>query len=507
MQIMGFQEFKEEYLKATGPEEKISILNAVGNLNENGSLNFFTTQYKNESDGKVRAEIINYLSNYIPKVSNSLLIEALSDNSIEARKMAVVALGKQKNNSSLIPLMEMLNNPSLEIRDDIINSVVNIGKLGNQSEIIEFYDKGNIHIKRSIPFILGRIQNEESTNFLKELLHKTDPEVRRNAVQALEKSIKVKDARLIINLLEDIDMDVKKASIKALGIIKGKRAVDPLLILLKHKEEEIRNLALQSLKHIYLTLDSYEKIYEIAKSKNMVERREAIKLLGLLKDKKSIKYMINSFKSKDSKVRKVAYNSLIKICGDKIPYQVFEGLKVKESKVRSLCAKLIGRIGSDQEKFLLLGLLNDPDNKVRETAIDSLSRSTNHKVIEEVKSLLNSPNWKTRRAAVKLLIKLGTEESLEVLMPLINDNDLFIKSWIALALGKLENINDISPFIDMLKDRDPKIRIASARALSQIGNREALKALSKSLWDDNWDVRKEVEMALNKIDPNWLKNL
>jgi HEAT repeat protein len=504
---MGFQEFREDYLKATSPEEKISILKAVGNLNDKGSLSFFSTQYKTESDGKVRAEIVNYLSNNLSESSNSILIEALSDNSIEVRKMAVVALGKAKSQTSLNPLLKMLSNPSLEIRDIVINSVVNIGNFGNLDKILGFYDKGNVHIKRSIPIVLGRIQNEESTSFLKELLHKTDSEVRRNAIQALEKTIKTKDARLIINLLEDIDVDVKKASIKALGSIKSKRAIDPLLNLLKHKDEEIRKVALQSLKLIYLTLDSYEKVYEVANSKNMVERKEAIKLLGLLKDKNSIDYMINSFKSNDNKIRKLAFNSLIQISGNRIPYQIIEGLKVKEWKVRSLCAKLIGKIGNDQEKFLLLGLLHDAVNKVREIAIDSLSINPNQIIIGEVKSLLKAQDWKTRRAAVKLLIKLGSEECLEALLPLINDDDLFIKSWIALALGKFETISDISPFIDMLKDNDPKIRIASAKALGQMGNREALKPLSNSLWDDNWDVRIEVESALNKIDPNWLKNL
>jgi HEAT repeat protein len=71
----------------------------------------------------------------------------------------------------------------------------------------------------------------------------------------------------------------------------------------------------------------------------------------------------------------------------------------------------------------------------------------------------------------------------------------------------LENIKDITPIIDMLKDADPKIRIASAKALSEIGNKDALLHLKKSLWDDDWNVRKEVEIALDKIDPNWLKNL
>jgi HEAT repeat protein len=59
----------------------------------------------------------------------------------------------------------------------------------------------------------------------------------------------------------------------------------------------------------------------------------------------------------------------------------------------------------------------------------------------------------------------------------------------------------------MLKDNDPKIRIASARALGQIEKKEALEPLAKSLWDDDWNVRKEVEIALNKIDSDWLKSL
>jgi len=130
---------------------------------------------------------------------------------------------------------------------------------------------------------------------------------------------------------------------------------------------------------------------------------------------------------------------------------------------------------------------------------------TNQKYLKDVKSFLSSSNWKTKRAAVKLLIKIGNEDSLEALLPLINDDDLFIKSWIALALGKVENISDISPFIEMLEDSDPKIRIAAAKALGQLGDKSVLNSLANSLWDDDWAVRKEIEVALNKIDPNWLK--
>jgi len=504
---MDFQEFKANYLKETVPENKIDKINSIANLIDENNLSFFATQYKSESDGKLRATIIDVIANSVPEASSSILIDALTDNFISARKSAVIALGKVKVQSALIPLLKMLSNPSLEIRNDVIKSIVNIGKLGDVSEIINYFDIGNVHVKRSIPIILGRIQSNDSTSYLKEMLHKNDPEVRRNAVQALEKLIQVKDARLIINLLNDVDVDVKKASIKALGEIKSKRAIDPLLRLLKNKDEGVRKLSTRSLKQIFISLDSYEKIYEAANSRNMIERKEAIKLLGLLEDKNSIDYMINSFKSTDNQIRKLAYNSLVQISKGNIPIQVLKGIKSKEWKIRSLCVKIVGKLGNEQQISILLTLMNDPNSRVRDIAIDALSKLSNQSYINEVKTLLNSTNWKTKRAAVKLLIKLGREDSLEALLPLINDEDLFVKSWIALALGKFENISDISPFIEMLKDSDSKIRIAAAKALGQIGNKEALEQLAKSLWDDDWDVRKEVEAALNRIDSNWLKSM
>ncbi|MFX1449138.1 MAG: HEAT repeat domain-containing protein, partial [Promethearchaeota archaeon] len=197
---MEFQEFKEKYLKETVPENKIEMISSFSNSINKSDLNFFATQYKNESDGKVRVKIIDIIANSAPEFSNSILIEALTDNFITARKAAVIALGKNKFHSALKPLLEMLSNPSLEIKDEVTKSIVNIGKLGDVSVIINYFDNGNIHVKRAIPTILGRIQSDESISCLKKLLHKSDPEVRYNAIKALEKHIQAKDSSLITNL-------------------------------------------------------------------------------------------------------------------------------------------------------------------------------------------------------------------------------------------------------------------------------------------------------------------
>ena len=71
----------------------------------------------------------------------------------------------------------------------------------------------------------------------------------------------------------------------------------------------------------------------------------------------------------------------------------------------------------------------------------------------------------------------------------------------------LKEIDSIEPIILLLKDSDDKIRISAARALGEIGNKEAINFLIEVLGDDNWDVRKEIEIALNRIDPKWMNFL
>lgn len=76
-----------------------------------------------------------------------------------------------------------------------------------------------------------------------------------------------------------------------------------------------------------------------------------------------------------------------------------------------------------------------------------------------------------------------------------------------MALGKLKDINSIEPFTQLLKENDDKIRLSAIKALGEIGNKDAIKPLIETLGDDNWDIRKEVENALNQIDPDWMSYL
>ena len=52
-----------------------------------------------------------------------------------------------------------------------------------------------------------------------------------------------------------------------------------------------------------------------------------------------------------------------------------------------------------------------------------------------------------------------------------------------------------------------EMREISRKALGEIGNKDAIKPLIEALGDDNWDVKKEIEKALNLIDEDWMNYL
>jgi HEAT repeat protein len=282
---MNFQELKSSYLKETVPLKKIQIIESVALHFENGGLEFLLSQYKSESDGKVRKKIIDVAGKNINDISIQLLIRALTDNNIESKKASVIALGKAKASIALIPLLNMLQNPSLEIKDIVLASIIRIGKEGDLDIIFDYIHKGNIHIKRSIPYILGKIGSGECIEKLKELITHEDPLIRKNSIKGLEKLLALKDAKVILNALSDEDLLVKKTAIRALGTIKSKRAIPHLIKFLKEKNSEIRKLSVRTLFLILSNQPPYDKIYEILNQRNIISRREAIKLLSLLEDK------------------------------------------------------------------------------------------------------------------------------------------------------------------------------------------------------------------------------
>lgn len=99
----------------------------------------------------------------VPKPTEVLRL--LRDSSTESKKLAVYMIGKFKLSDMLTEVCECLNIPCLETDASAVLS--SFGDMASTA-MIRFYgsSSGSIHTSRAILILLGRIRNEESTQFL-----------------------------------------------------------------------------------------------------------------------------------------------------------------------------------------------------------------------------------------------------------------------------------------------------------------------------------------------------
>ena len=501
------QDIKDTFSNDGHPQLRIKLIELFSTIYGNKGITFLKEQYKNCSDGTVRKNLIEKVGNADLNGSIPFFIEVLGDPNIEASELAISFLGKSGNKEALVPLIERLHYRNHEIHDPLINSIVKIGKKGHQQIIDDYIDTDDVNIKREIPVILGKMGNKESETVLINFLRDENPLIRKNSVKALEKIIELKNIKYIFATLNDQNIDVRKESIRVLGNIGSKRAINPLTEILKEKDVKIRNLAKNALYKIFKKTNSNDTLYDILKGKNINARKEALKLLGMLKDENAIETLIKTFDSTVASIRSASFRAVLQILQNKADERIINSLAGKSWRIRMYCVKILGEIGDLNTIEAVYKLIEDEHRSVRKAAIDALINFKSDKVIEVAKSSLKSSNWKIRRAGVKLLIRVGSKDSINSLISCLDDEDVYIKSWAAMALGKIKDIDSIEPFIQLLKENDDKIRLSAVRALGEIGNKDAIKPLIEILGDDNWDVKKEVESALNRINPDWMEEL
>lgn len=508
----NFTKVKNAYSNEIRTKIKLDLIDLLMKSYEKDAIPFLINQYRIENDWKVRKYIIESVGELDHPDILQFLVETLSDKDIETKKSAIILLSRRQavHSSSLKILFEQLKHRNEEIVDLIINIIVKIGKSGKLDDILEYKKEGNININRAIPLVLGRMGDKNAKIHLLDFFEDSNSLVRLNAVQALAKFAKEpSDIDLLIKMLNDENEDVVQASVKALGIIGDKRAIKSFFELLKYDNESINKSVLNSLTKILKKSSSIKRIYEYAKKGNLNVRKETAILLGMIKNPDAIDTLIVLLNSKNSKIRRAATTSIIKIARSNasVMTNIGNALESKDWQIRKYIARIIGVLEKKDLILPLFSLLNDPKSGVRKAASKSLARFPENLVLEIAIEKLKQNNWRLRRAVVQLLVKIGTDKSLEPLIIYLNEDDPYIQRWVAKGMGMLKTIGNIEPLLIMLKNKDSNLRISAIKALANLGGEDKIKYLAERLGDDDWRVKREAEIALNTINPDWMNFL
>ncbi|NET86184.1 MAG: hypothetical protein F6J94_31215, partial [Moorea sp. SIO1F2] len=355
-------------------------------------------------------------------------------------------------------------------------------------------------VRRSAAYALGEIGTETTIDPLIKLLDDDDSDMRRSAASALVKIGTEASINPLIKLLDDDEYSVRRSAAYALGNIGTEATIDPLIKLLDDDEYSVRRSAAYALGNIG-TEATIDPLIKLLDDDHYLVRIRAAYALGKIGTEATIDPLIKLLDDDHYLVRIRAAYALGKIGTEATIDSLIKLLDHDHYSVRISAAEALGKIGTEATIYPLIKLLDHNHYYVRRSAAYALGKIGTEATIDPlIKKLLDDDHYDVRSIAAYALGKIGTEATIDPLIKLLEDPDSYVRSSAAEALGKIGTKVTIDPLIKLLDDdHNSYVRSSAADALVKIGTEATIDPLIKLLDDDHYSVRRSAAYALGKI--------
>jgi hypothetical protein len=142
--------------------------------------------------------------------------------------------------------------------------------------------------------------------------------------------------------------------------------------------------------------------------------------------------------------------------------------------------------------------INDRDWQKRLAAVQHFSQTPD--AVKPLTLGLNDPNAQVRRLAAAALGATGSSDAVQALtQTVLNDEHVGVRRTAADALSDIGDVSAEPAMCQALKDTNKLVRWRAARFLCDVGTEKALEYLEAAVDDAEFEVRLEIEAALQRI--------
>ena len=289
----------------------------------------------------LRDEIVEALVRHGP-ATLELLIAQLSDEDLEVRRSAVVALGRIGDPSATLALVETLSDESLAV--DAANA-------------------------------LGQIGDPQAADGLLNLIGSEDASARQAAVSAINSLAAPEISRRIIPLLHDLDPNVRESAIKIAGYFGYPESAAALVELSRDPSERVRGAAIEHLPYV-----EDERVFDVLaramKEETPNVRAAAARALGNMDKPGAVRQLIEGLEDDDVWVRYFSARALGRLKSED-SVEALDRVVEKEkfNHVRIAALDSLGQIGGVRVAAIVAGLVHDDDPDVLHAARLALEKS------------------------------------------------------------------------------------------------------------------------------------
>ncbi len=330
---------------------------------------------------------------------------------------------------------------------------------------------------------LGAIHSEGLPAKLAPIVDSQDNGLASAAITALGQVGDSSSVSLLLAKLAAVDYpDSRKGDIiLALGALKDRSAVDPLLAIVKNTDED------------------------------RIKRLYAADALGKIGDPKALPALREMFAEKEALVRQYAASALARFDIGEVFDSLIQGLRDVDAKVRESSATSLGRTLTPAQASAAIPILsykaeNDPVSQVRVASAKALGEIGTDAALGRLRTIYGTAarSLDSRQAALEVLVRKDLGASMATIRKVVDDEwksyDMRVLEATAKVISTVRAPELKSLLVHFLESTDAAVRSYGARGISLNGFtdlKDKLAAMAKS--DPDPGARIEAERAAGKL--------
>ncbi len=252
-----------------------SIIKALGEIGDPEDAERILPHLKNQ-DMIIRQQATDTIINIADSTLVPRLMEFFSEKDVNIRRAAVEVLNGLKDPRSAAVLVKALKDGDWWVREIATDALSELGGSKISKLIIDLLEDEDEGVRRSAVEFFCRVKDPDAFEHLVKMLDDTDWWVREKAITALGLIGDSRGAAEIGKLVTD--PEVVWAIPKALAQIGGEEAMEPLSILAKNPQKQVRIEALKAIASLD-TKDSVDAVKLMVKDSDEGVQSLALKLL------------------------------------------------------------------------------------------------------------------------------------------------------------------------------------------------------------------------------------
>ncbi|RLB68026.1 MAG: hypothetical protein DRH08_02130 [Deltaproteobacteria bacterium] len=447
-------------------------------------------------DHDVRKFIIDILGDIADPVAVPILIRGLNDEDSNVRAAAAENLGKLKTAQAVPELLKAMQHPDLLLQFTILDALSRIASPVPLLELLPYKDEKLL--RKALIDCLGKAGDASAISELLAAL--TDPmrNVREAAILALveisgrhleqvQQQLATCEqgpvAVIVSSYLDDETNDLlKRASIKLLGWLGVRDAVEPLLRLLEF--ESLQQEAMTALVDIgsadpQALLMSWPAV-------SGSQRAYLAYVLGEAGCSDGLPLLQQGLRDVDPQIVRMSAYALGKIGAVQMLPDLVECLQNNSSEVQESASQALISLGHqfpDETFAALQPLLGHNDPRQRMFAVMVLRELDNPAVLDTLSMAIKDSAAEVRRAAVKVFERYDVGEHISALLLSLTDEDAEVRRTVVDILGNCNDADALDGLQLALQDDDIWVRSSAVRGLGRIAGERSRTLVEQVLAD------------------------